>query len=387
MYQAMSGGGVYTCTFGPPIATPLTAPSALASPDDKRASGRRTTALSPGAASDQQQQQQQPNLDLSFLRSPTIYHTLPTSTIPSPFLHSPHQPPPDTPLAHLLQNGHFRHAASAAAKSLTTPPTTSNPIPILDLFYTRLACLTLLHRPDLAAAEAKPLLDYLARAAAEEPPQRGGAVVARLVPWPLRLLLVRLQGTADAGGDGRRGVMALYALGQEVREEMALAWGNSADEEVWRARLSGLGVSVAGALIEMGELEAARRHLSGLEVDGRGGSEARRMMVLLWLRIGDVEAAERCLGGGVGESGREVQRGILSALIQMADGDLVASAASWRALRSLDPANELVAQNLAVCLLYTGQIAEASLSLLTPPFPPNPQKNKTSYYPTTHPLP
>ncbi|KFY05672.1 hypothetical protein V492_08369, partial [Pseudogymnoascus sp. VKM F-4246] len=74
---------------------------------------------------------------------------------------------------------------------------------------------------------------------------------------------------------------------------------------------------------------------------------------LLWLRLGDVEAARGCVGG------REEADGVVLALGEMADGKYEDAATIWEQLAERDGGNEMYAQNLAVCMLYSGQIDEA----------------------------
>ncbi|KAF2457776.1 hypothetical protein BDY21DRAFT_342740 [Lineolata rhizophorae] len=143
---------------------------------------------------------------------------------------------------------------------------------------------------------------------------------------------------------------------------------------VWEERLRELGVRVANALVEMGDLEGAARHLRGLadaepaspgvDTDSHGAAlcmaELRAMEALVWLRIGDVAAARQCAADvAKDEAKAQVTSGYLDALVLMADGDFDAAAERWRELYQRAEWDGLAAQNLAVSLLYTGKIAEA----------------------------
>ncbi|KAK4134460.1 hypothetical protein BT67DRAFT_462123 [Trichocladium antarcticum] len=260
--------------------------------------------------------------DFSYLLRPEIYHPLTNLNTPPAFRTGPHQPSPDTPLPDLLTAGHFRGAAIAAAQALTAAAGTSpGPIDpadharIFDLLYTRLACLTLLDGGTaLAAHEVKALGDLSSAfyyAVQDD--------AAHLVPWDLRVLCVRLQ--ALGFGDPRRAVMSYYELAREARAAVAAAAGrhDHGGMEVWKARLGDLGVRVAGALVEMGDLMGAAAHLWGLRPASGGGMRE----ALLWLHLGDFEAA---LG-------------------------------KWRALREVVE-DEMVGVNEAVCLLYVGKMQE-----------------------------
>jgi len=263
------------------------------------------------------------------------------------FLKSKHQPPPETALSDLIQHGHFRRAAETALTELRQC-SPSDAVHVLQLLYTRLACLVLLSRPDIASQEAVPLTELLSR----NPP--GAKDLLPVIPWELRLLLVRLQ-TVGAVDGGRRGIMALYALASEVRAHVREAQDehDQMERDLWSARLRDLGLRVADSLVEMGELETAGRHLATLtdvDVDDIAVRKA-----LLRVRVGDVTGARRSI--------QEVQspqrKATLEALLKVADGDLSNAAEAWRQLAEDDPEYASFAQNLAVCMLYTGHIAEA----------------------------
>jgi hypothetical protein len=201
---------------------------------------------------------------------------------------------------------------------------------------------------DIAAAEAFPLVDHLARnsPAAQD--------LAARVPWHLRLLLVRLQSIGAADG-GRRGIMALYALAGETRARLRHAQrsGDDAAVAVWSARLHDLGLRVCDALVEMGELDTAMRHLDGL-ADG-GGEEVAYRKALLRVRVGDVVGARQF----VHHVQEERQRCGLEALLQVADGDYTHALTSWRTLMREFPHDEQFVLNAAVSLLYTGHMTAA----------------------------
>lgn len=230
---------------------------------------------------------------------------------------------------------------------------------IFALLYTRLACLCLIDAAALAAQESKALEDL--NSAFYLDPLSG----AHLVPWELRVLGVRLQ--AIGFGDPRRAVMSYYELAREARSQIAKA-GKAHDHsasERWKRRLAELGVKVAGALIEMDDLAAAAEHLAtlaeGTQKPFRIGGDGRLAMsrALLWLHLGDVEAARRCVEDG---KGGEAGEKIVDALADMADGEYGSALEQWQALKDEMEENgvrdEMVGVNLAVCLLYTGNMAK-----------------------------
>jgi hypothetical protein len=233
---------------------------------------------------------------------------------------------------------------------------------ILQLLYTRLACLVLIARPDLASAEGAALTDFLAR----NPP--GAAELVPRIPWELRLLLVRLQ-SITAADSGRRGVMSLYSLAGEVRARVreATEAGNQAQISIWSDRLDDLGLRVADTLVEMGELETATRHLDTLV--GVDGDELAYRKALLRLRVGDVAGAQ----GSVNKVQDPTRKLSLEALLDIANGDTSAAVDKWQS-RSNEENNALFASNLAVGLLYTGNLVQTQqifedLIQNTPAFP------------------
>ena len=141
--------------------------------------------------------------------------------------------------------------------------------------------------------------------------------------------------------------MRYYELAREVRENIARG---GAEEGVWRGRLGDLAVRVGGALVEMGDLMGALGHLEGI-----GGDEDGRVGVartLLWLRVGDVDAARGCVGDGpAGE--------VVGALCDMANGDYEGALGRWEGLRGMG--DEMVGVNMGVCLVYLGRINHVSL--------------------------
>ncbi|KAF2167981.1 hypothetical protein M409DRAFT_66004 [Zasmidium cellare ATCC 36951] len=299
---------------------------------------------------------------LHFLQDSDSYHQLFADDIPKAFLDSEYQPSLNATLPELLQGGHFRRAAEKSLRDLLASPSDAAE-QIFQLLYTRLACLILISRPDIAAQEAIPLIDLLARSSA------AGDDVLPLVPWDLRLLLVRLQSIGAADG-GRRGIMALYALAGEVRANLRNVQqsGDDAGATLWTERLLDLGLRVCDALVEMGELETATRHLDTLtDVDA---DELAYRKALLRVRVGDVSGA-RISANNINNVSRK--KGF-EASLEVADGEYSVAVGSMRTLMAEYPEDEQFAQNAAVALLYTGHITSArdlleDLASRTPMFP------------------
>lgn len=159
---------------------------------------------------------------------------------------------------------------------------------------------------------------------------------------------MRLQGVAH--GDGRRGVGGYYDLAREARVEVKKAEGPE-DKQTWKRRLKELGLYVANALIEIGDVGAAVRHLESLRPRNGKDEVLDGRLALLYINIGNVDAARHCLSDSNASD--------LRPLLSMADGRYADAAEEWKAL----PTSDLATQNLAVCLFYTGKVDE-TLELL-----------------------
>lgn len=174
------------------------------------------------------------------------------------------------------------------------------------------------------------------------------------------MLAVRLQGIGY--GDTRRGVMGYYDLARDARVEIGKAKTRE-DKELWKGRLRDLGVRVATALVEMGDLAAAGRHLKSLlsaDKDTREDQLLRGRLGLLYLKIGNLAAATEYINTSTEASTEQPCSTILAPLLSMAQGDYSAAIAQLVAIKDkATSADPLVLQNLAVCLMYTGRLVEA----------------------------
>lgn len=282
------------------------------------------------------------------LLRPKIYHPLPSTSIPPALL----QVTSSSDLQLLLSSGQFRNAAIVAAHKLTTEVSPTNVAQIFELLYIRLACLSLVGETNLAAQEVKVLGDL------NEDVYRNGEGKI-LVPWELRVLAVRLQGIGY--GDLRKGVMGYYDLARDARAE--LVHGEAGERPMWEERLKDLGIRVASALVEMGDLSGAAAHLQTLGSEA-GDKQAAFREALLWLNIGDVDRARAVIA--TDDEVRGEEQFVISTLAKMADGNYKEAADVWRGM--LDRVDkdrnwegeEMWKVNLGVCLLYSGQIGEVS---------------------------
>lgn len=215
----------------------------------------------------------------------------------------------------------------------------------------------------VAAQEVKVLGDLNESVYVDE----GGKNAVNVVPWELRVLAVRLQGIGY--GDPRKGVMGYYDLAREARVELVrLKGGDSDTARLWEERLKDLGIRVASALVEMGDLAGAAAHLQTLRSE-TAGREASFREALLWLKIGDVDRARAVIASD--EEAKKEEQFVITALAKMAEGNYKEAADVWRGM--LDRVNmerkwegeEMWRVNLGVCLLYSGQIGEVSVHCVT----------------------
>ncbi|KAJ6166670.1 hypothetical protein N7470_002117 [Penicillium chermesinum] len=158
-------------------------------------------------------------------------------------------------------------------------------------------------------------------------------------------------------GDSRRSIGGLYEIGLEARGEIMKKDTDDATRKIWRDRLEDLGVRSVNALVEMGDLDAAKRSLESLRTSGPESESNKLRRALLLLRIGDTDAAARVFD----DSQDSKEAALMQPLLSMSDGRYSDAVSQWRALQEDSSRNDgaLVAQNLAVCLLYSGELDEA----------------------------
>ncbi|KAJ5918910.1 hypothetical protein N7454_010054 [Penicillium verhagenii] len=311
--------------------------------------------------------------DLSFILRHSIFHPLNHTGIPSPLRSEFIILDPSEPLSSslgllekLLVKGRFLVAAHFAASILTSSLIKPTDIKIIfSLFYTRLACLELSGNTVLAAQESKALEDLNSAfyyidlhpdsSEADKKDNIPSHYPRHIVPWPLRVLAVRLQSIGF--GDPRRSIGGLYEIGLEARREITNPKNGEAERNVWRERLADLGMRSVNALVEMGDLDAAKRSLESLQLAESDTDATKLRKALLFLRTGDVDSAQRIFG----DSTDSKEAALLQPLLSMSDGRYNDAVDQWQTLQEDKTRSDtsLVAQNLAVCLLYSGKLDEA----------------------------
>jgi len=111
--------------------------------------------------------------------------------------------------------------------------------------------------------------------------------------------------------------------------------------------LTELGIRVANALVELGDLGAAARHLEGMR-GKQEDSAVQQMLTLLYVRAGMLEAAKECASNDEA----------LGALLAMAEGRWAEAAERWGKTDG-----EMERCNAAVCMIYEGKLSEARQGL------------------------
>ncbi|KAL9112135.1 MAG: hypothetical protein Q9227_003512 [Pyrenula ochraceoflavens] len=315
--------------------------------------------------------------DLSSLLDPQNYSPIPQDDIPEPF----HTQLPALPalesfsvsrqrLDDLLRRGEFLGAAHLTGAILTSQGVSpSDYFTIFDLLCIRFSCLELTGNTYIAAQESRIVGDtsnpfwYVGAdtSVVDQDPEEY-RYSTHMMPFHFRLQVTRLQSLAFT--DGRRGISALYELGLECREH-AMSATDLVEKQLWKERLGHVGIQVVNTLVEMGELDTARRTLlSSFSAEGsETNAETVVRLTLLLLRIGDIGSARNLLEK---LPSIDSSAGLLQALLYVADGKYEEAVSEWKSLLDKSKDSEqsfLIKQNLAVCMLYTGNLQEAKATL------------------------
>lgn len=312
--------------------------------------------------------------DLSFLLDTSIYHPLSQLDVPAAFRRPfPPQPNAETPLSNSLAQLEIvlsqcdylagAHLAGGILTSGSVKPT--NAKTIFHLLEVRYSCLELSGNVLLAAQEAKALEDltstfYYLQAAPEndtsDETDQVFPLPKHVMPFSLRIQAVRLQSIGFS--DPRRGVSALYDLGLECRENILSPFTEDKNLQIWTDRLGDIGIRVVNSLIEMGDLSCAMRTLKTMKSSPSNGPWTVRMVLLL-LKMGNVAGAKSLIQGS---SIPNKDKSLISCLLLIADGlyeEASAQIADDLSSGADVAISALLKQNLAVALLYDGELQKA----------------------------
>ncbi len=307
--------------------------------------------------------------DLSFLLHPSFYLPISQSDVPPQF-HSHWTPVSGSAsiteliieIDRLLSKGEYLAAAHTSVGALTSPALDPTDVKtIADLLSIRYSCLELTGNTHVAAQESKVLEDLNSDFYYIVPPppsfQKSQSKTTddlplHILPFRLRLQASRLQSVGFS--DPRRGISALYDLGLECRDHLASPRTTSSEKELWIQRLKELGLRVVNALIEVNDLECAKRTLNDLQSSSDMDWKVRMSLILL--KVGDVPAAKELLD----ESSESAA--MLTPLLATAEGRFEAAVEGWEDLHTQYQEMHLasiVRQNLAVNYLYAGLLSAA----------------------------
>ena len=312
--------------------------------------------------------------DLSFLLDASIYHPLGQLEVPAPF----RRPFPELSVAHtevsktfqqidsLLSQCDYLGAAYLSGALLSSGALkATNQRQIFRALQIRYSCLELSGNLLLAAQEAKALEDlgsafYYAGLIGDESAAEHAAdrpLPRHIMPFALRLQALRLQSVGFS--DPRRGVVSLYDLGLECREHIASTSTSEEHRPLWVQRLEEVGIRVVNALIEMGDLDCARRTLETMKPsDPNATSTWAYRKVMLCLKMGLVAEARGLIDA---PNLQQPNIQVLRLLAAVAD-DRLDDAVSLLTEPDSDANTDLVAlakQNVALALLYRGEIQKA----------------------------
>lgn len=333
-----------------------------------------------GHVIDSSQNQQVEDRDLSFLLESSIYHPLSQLEVPAPFRRAFPQPPNASAnvfaavsqINELLSQCDYLRAAHLAGLILVSGavrPTDS--MTIFHLLSVRYACLELSGNVLLAAQEAKSLEDLgstfyyleppLDETAADEGAER--PLPKHIVPFHLRIQALRLQSIGFS--DPRRGVSALYDLGAECREYLSSPIITGEQRQLWSSRLQEIGVRVINALIEMGDIDCARRTMDAMKPTSKDELDLWHLRKLtLSIRMGLLGEAKKLIET---MDCPPAKKQILESLIAVAEErfDAAADLLDQPAVQEYPALAALAKQNLAVVHLYRGDIQQAKAILET----------------------
>ena len=311
--------------------------------------------------------------DLSFFFFLIIYHPLSQLEIPAAF-RKPFPPPLSasanvgvalTQINDLLAQCDYLRAAHMASMLLLSGairPTDHRTI--FHLLAIRYSCLELSGNVLLAAQEAKSLEDLGSTFYYTVPPSEQATtdetadnpLPEHVVPFSLRLQALRLQSIGFS--DPRRGVSALYDLGAECRDYLSSPSLSDESRHLWSQRMEEVNIRVINALIEMGDIDCARRTLDATRPMTEGQTVWALRRVTLYLRMGLLEEARQLISSS---RCTEPERLILESLLAVAE-DRLDSAIGLLNSPGLEQQQNLLGlarQNLAVAYLYKGDIQKA----------------------------
>ncbi|CAH0403184.1 unnamed protein product [Chilo suppressalis] len=291
-------------------------------------------------------------------------------------------------LRELLRTGYLRAAVNLTAVLLSAAGqgagrmhrATKHTPRSLQLWLTRFAVMLRLRLHEPLLKEAEPFGDF------SKPdmfyqfyPDMYENRTGSLVPFSLRLLIAELPGHA---GKPDEAVDRLLAL-RQVIQQMLLNLRDSKTEDgtkalvseqdkaesirLWTGRETRVQHSIVNCAIALKDYRLAGKILTGLQLQANSPSQKRAIasaLCRLWLLAGHVKAALIHLNVAREERHHlcptpDVREYVDMGLLDIANGKYQEAYNNFVKAADQEPTNIMVANNIAVCLLYMGRLKEA----------------------------
>ncbi|XP_060820564.1 trafficking protein particle complex subunit 12 [Bombus pascuorum] len=247
----------------------------------------------------------------------------------------------------------------------------------LQLWYTRLALLTKLKQIDILKIESKPFGNL------DKPdmyftfyPELYGTRPGSMASFSFRLLLAEIPMYCAKPKEALDNLYKILAIVNQIIINFSNGFNgdgsrvkiNPAEQEdairLWKGRRSRTFISIINCAVSM------KNYVLGIDILGRLCESAdwspeqmdalRSSIGRLHLFLGDVSAAEKFLINlHKKESGPTVRELTDRGLMAVAHNSFQEAYKCFQAAEALDPSNIALINNMAVCLLYTGQLKAA----------------------------
>ncbi|KAL1138964.1 hypothetical protein AAG570_009025 [Ranatra chinensis] len=241
----------------------------------------------------------------------------------------------------------------------------------VQLWFTRLSLLVKLSAYQIAEAEGaawwhpdRPDLYY------QFYPKLYGARPGTMLPFQMRLLLATLPAYIKRYPKALDRLYSILAVVRRILKNLDSGKKRELSKRVWTSRDARVSHSIVNVALMAKDYPLAVETLRGLIESNDSPNQKRALESALGrvlLQVGDVHSAERCFeasralrGGGRPDVRELVDRG----LALVANNNFRDAYDAFKKASTLDPYNIMVFNNMAVCLLYLGQLKNA-LTLLT----------------------
>ncbi|CAG9792889.1 unnamed protein product [Diatraea saccharalis] len=291
-------------------------------------------------------------------------------------------------LRELLRTGYLRAAVNLTAVLLSAAGqgagrmhrATKHTPRTLQLWLTRFAVMLRLklHEPLLKEAEpfgdfGKPDMFY------QFYPDTYGNRSGSLVPFSLRLLVAELPGHAGKPEEAMDRLLALRHVIQQMlsnlrsgktedgTETLASEQDKIESIRLWTGRETRVQHSIVNCAIALKEYRLAGKILSSLQHQASSPGQKRAIssaLCRLWLLAGHIKAALAHLNDAMESRHHlcptpDVREYVDMGLVEIANGKYQEAYNNFVKAADQEPTNIMVANNIAVCLLYMGRLKEA----------------------------